>query len=91
MRTAVGSDVPTLFLARHCRVLLSLIDTLLIVKCDSLPMTSLSPKTDHSYPKMTPGFHYFKTLHLTVIWSPILTSKELDGSTATTGLSSDDI
>ena len=90
IRTAAGSEIPMLFVARHCRFFLSLIDTLLIVKCDSLPKTSLSPKTDHLYPKLTPGFD-FKTLHLTVSWSLRLTSIELDGSTATTGVSNDDI
>ena len=34
--TEAGSDVPTLFMPRHCRVLLLLTDTLLIVKLVSL-------------------------------------------------------
>ena len=88
--TEIGSDVPTLFLARHCRVLLSLTETLLNVKWDSLPITSLSPKTDHSYPKMTSGFD-LNTLHLIVNCSPGRTSTALEGSTDTIGLSNDDI
>ena len=90
IRTEAGSDVPTLFLARHCRVLLSLTETLLIVKWDSVPTTSSSPKTNHSYCKMTRGFD-FNTLHPTVNCSPGLTSRELEGSTATMGLSMDDL
>ena len=88
--TEAGSDVPTLFLARHCRVLLSLTETLSIVKLDFLPMASFSCKSDHSYSKLTPGFD-FNTPHLTVNWSPGRTSRRLDGSTATTGLSNNEI
>ena len=75
--TEAGSDVPTLFLPRHCRVLLLLTDTLLIVKLVSLTRSLyILSQTDHWYPKMTSGFD-FNTLHLTVNCSPRPTFSKL--------------